>query len=149
LREWRLPAEAGPTLSGRESHYLRFTLNELKVNDEIHGKGNEVYSSTFEETSPEVQVADEGAAGIELTFWFDVDDDSVSYERLRTLQEQRLQVMMTPRLDITDTSHGTGLYLANVAASVVGWQLSIVEVHESGRVRFALARHDGAVRSAR
>src|SRR5262249_23698855 len=44
-------------------------------------------------------------------------------ERLMSLMTGDLQEMIPPRQAPNVSSHGTGLYLANLAAAVVGWRL--------------------------
>jgi hypothetical protein len=48
--------------------------------------------------------------------------------------------MMPPREEPRLPSHGTGLYLANLAAGAVGWKLEPEEPKEKGVLRFRLAR---------
>jgi hypothetical protein len=51
--------------------------------------------------------------------------------------------MITPREDPNRPSHGTGLYLANLAAGAVGWKLELERPTEDGKLLFKLAGQRG------
>lgn len=78
----------------------------------------------------------DGRSRLLLTFPFDLEDDDfhnkatreTNYSRLARLLGQSPQEPMGRRSDRRYTSTGSGLYLANFAASVVGWRLSLVDL---------------------
>lgn len=120
---------------------LGLTLEELAQNHVKH--------SGLAQRRPVVEKLGDRSAGIRLTFDFRCHDRyEYNLDRLTTLAETGLQAPCPPREDRDIGSTGSGLYLANMAAAVVGWTLSIASVEktsdpERAACTFHLQRHAG------
>jgi hypothetical protein len=144
-KRWRLPLKTqdeslrhslDSPLNRRTYHFLRLTLDELLQNDHMHGvPGDE------EQTKPVVKAIWSPSRELTLSFEFHYPaDDKAAAQRARDLADQRLQTMMPPREEPHLPSHGTGLYLANLAAGAVGWKLEPQACTQNGVLRFELIR---------
>jgi len=121
------------SLDQRTYHFLHLILNELLQNDRMHGVPGR-------SDKPVVRV-DSSSEELALRFEFrypDTDQEAVS--RAWKLYEHHLQTMMPPREEPRRPSHGTGLYLANLAAGAVGWKLEPEEPKDKGVLCFRLTR---------
>ncbi|HKH43299.1 MAG TPA: hypothetical protein VKM72_01400 [Thermoanaerobaculia bacterium] len=133
VESWEVDLETLPRapLDRRTYHFLHLTLNELLQNDRMHG---------IPGTKPTIQVEPSPPGKPALCFEFRYPaDDPKARERARELADLRLQTMMPPREEPRLPSHGTGLYLANLAAGAVGWKLE-PEAPRAGVLRFKLLR---------
>ncbi len=117
VRGWLLMERpAVLSIEPRERRFLGLALEELNQNDRVYGPR---HSPAYR---PQVTVS-EGCLRVRFRFREDIKGDAV--ERLETVRCGRLQDTSEPWPDRNFASHGTGLYLANLAAAVVGWRLSI------------------------
>jgi hypothetical protein len=137
---WRVPKNQWKDLSldRREYHFLRLTLSELAQNDHCHGRlGQDDYEFPLVEA---VEPGDPESGQAILIFRYPSSDED--YERLRMALEDSdsLQRMVPARTEPRFPSHGTGLYLANLAAAAVGWKLDFEKPVEKGRLKFRLHR---------
>jgi hypothetical protein len=121
---------AGEPLDRRTYHFLHLTLEELLQNDHMHGAHGQP-GEVRAERSPT------GALVLHFVFHYRPDDENAA-GRARFLSAHRLQTMMPPREEPRIPSHGTGLYLANLAAGAVGWKLEPEESEGAGILRFKL-----------
>lgn len=153
LTELRLRSNDSLPLSQDELSFLRLTLEELSQNQRKHSGLRRAGQSC-----PRVEaLPGETGAGLVLTFPFcmkagDEERTDSNFGRLKQLSEVGLQELLDPRPRFGGASTGTGLYLANLAAAVVRWQLAIEKPEEPAAVdhpepdcrvawcRFTLAR---------
>ena len=103
------------TVDPLEEMYLDLVLSELSQN---HAK----YYSGKEDRLPIVRL---GEGSIQLSFPFASGFNSHHYRRLSQLMDKDAQQPLTPYDDQNATSSGTGIYLAKLAASVVGWTMHL------------------------
>jgi hypothetical protein len=135
--KWRLPDlpdAMDEKLKRRTYHFLHLTLTELAQNDRVHGQGGppRVFRIL------DIGRPEELALGLE--FHYPLEDKA--FERAQQLAADALQGMIAPRDDPRFPSHGTGLYLANLAAGAVGWRLEL-DPRERGKLLFKLTRKGG------
>jgi hypothetical protein len=135
---WNLDGEGKDiSLSDREVRFLRMALKELDQNDRIYGP--RLLDRSLPEHWPRIQLRPDGIDGLILRFALRPDAENA--RRLRGLKKQRLQSLYPRREARNVASHGTGLYLANLAASVVDWRLGIQEIQaDEGWFSFLLER---------
>jgi len=132
--KWTFPKDQWKTveLKPREYHFLRLTLSELAQNDRYHGNlGQDDY------VYPDVQgveAVDPEPVRAILVFRYPTNGEH--YARLQKAVEEsdRLQAMVQARPEPQFPSHGTGLYLANLAAAAVGWKLEFADLDKEGRL---------------
>jgi hypothetical protein len=118
----------------RELRFLRIIFKELDQNQ------HKYYGPTMPAGWPQIKLE----AGISMTFPLRLpkaDDDKrivasieENLETLRYLYTKGLQQLIAPKDTRTVASHGTGLYMANLAASVIGWRLTISNVSEANGI---------------
>jgi|GEM_PF-5823474 len=139
-------------LDRREHDVLHLTLTELAQNDRVHGMAArlEIWGGNSQgaDWRPRVEVGTSQEMGLKLEFYYPYDEKA--FDRARKLWDSSLQGMIVPREDPRFPSHGTGLYLANLAAGAVGWKLELEEPEAPqgsapGTLRFTL-RDMGRVR---
>lgn len=120
------PGRRDLRLTSTELRFLRLTLKELDQNDRNYGP------ALADRTAwPRVSIVPGRRGGGFLTLRFPLKGDDENIRRLRKLRKNGLQQLI-PRRGARDVaSHGTGLYLANLAAAVVGWRLRILTVAKS------------------
>jgi hypothetical protein len=148
-KNWKVPDDrwTAVLLTPRERHFLRLTLSELAQNDLYHGR-IEPLDPGYD--FPEVQT-DEAkgpdAAHAILVFRYPTGDASRLRDAVK--ESDRLQRMIPARPEPRLPSHGTGLYLANLAAAAVGWKLEFADLdadgcpREKGILKFNLHREPG------
>lgn len=133
-------------LDSRTYHFLHLTLNELLQNDHMHGVPDRPAGGGPERKpriAPRVRAGRSPEGEIELHFEFHYQaEDQEVVSRVYALLKSRLQTMMPAREDPRVPSHGTGLYLANLAAGAVGWKLEPAPA-ETGVLRFRLLKKAG------
>jgi hypothetical protein len=152
LRKWK---EAGPlaqlvdgTSSGAgagaacldysDAVFLGLALKELAQNNENYGEPNRTPLVGLCGLLPEDPSA---LNAFSLEFYYREAIRKQAAKRLHWLRVHGLQQPSRPWPDRQVASHGTGLYLANLAASIVGWKLEISKLDEpSNSVEFILAR---------
>ncbi len=110
-------------LDEKEYQFLRLTLKELQDNHIHHGyPGQKPVISTSEKARSNVR-------SYNMKFYMKApdhrDDQRKFTQRLDELVRFKLQEPIDPLPDRKIASHGLGLYLANLAASVIGWRLRI------------------------
>ncbi|HSK79299.1 MAG TPA: hypothetical protein VLQ45_22795, partial [Thermoanaerobaculia bacterium] len=126
---WKVDAlEADVELELRESHFLRFILNELA--------DNQGHNGTIPLASPVAALKDESPYSIRLVF----SCHSSKEDRIDKLRKADLQQPIPPDPTSFMRSHGMGLYLANLAAGAVGWKLTIEDSKDPERIPFVLSR---------
>jgi hypothetical protein len=141
-KTWNIEHRGTPRpLDDREFYLLRLVVGELKQNDVDHGFGG----SDDPARAPVVVIDDER---VSLTFFFP-DPEGASYERLiQKVYPKGLQSGVPAHHDPQRPSHGMGLYLASLAAAIVGWRLTMSEPQRSadasGSVGFVLVKVDGS-----
>lgn len=123
----------------RELRFLRIIFKELDQNQ------HKYYGPTMPAGWPRISVRTRILVHFPLRLPKASDDRRISasieenLETLRYLYRKGLQQLIAPKDARTVASHGTGLYLANLAASVIGWSLKISRVSEkSGLLSFTL-----------
>ncbi len=122
----------------RPYHFLRLTLGELAQNDRAHGLRSrpELLRGLGENSwLPLVYEGDDGWPRFQ--FSYPPDDDQRVSETVE--QSRNCQTMVKARREPRLPSHGSGLYLANLAAASVGWKLDI-DAHGNGTLVFKLKR---------
>lgn len=115
----------------RAYHFLRLTLRELAQNHQIHGRPEEPPKVGSTSSDP-VQI------GIEFPY-----DQAEHLKRLNDVfrLSENLQRPVAPQTAPHAKSHGTGLYLANLAAAAEGWRLEMSDPSLSpGTLRFLLSK---------
>lgn len=118
-RNW----EIGP----RAFQCLSLALAELESNQRKHS-GLDAEQST--RWSPRISSPASVPSCLEIEFWF--RKDKVNRQRLNKLKKKGLQEPLAPRGGREVPSTGAGLYLANLAASVVNWRLTLERVQPNG-----------------
>jgi hypothetical protein len=143
--EWQLNGN-DITISQAEMVALGIVLEELAQNDERHSGLEE-----SEHPSPKL-LPITGSDGIELWFPFrsepgDESNKNRNHGRLLELERNGLQTTFLPKQSPDVGSTGSGLYLANMAAAVVGWKLWIKKIKKDKKAggdlawcRFGLAK---------
>jgi hypothetical protein len=143
--EWQLNGN-DITISQAEMVALGIVLEELAQNDERHSGLEE-----SEHPSPKL-LPITGSDGIELWFPFrsepgDESNKNRNHGRLLELERNGLQTTFLPKQSPDVGSTGSGLYLANMAAAVVGWKLWIKKIKKNKKAggdlawcRFGLAK---------
>lgn len=134
---WNIPSST-IKLKKNEVAFLRLTLEELDQNQRKHSGVRP--EPKISDSLPQISVLEN--TRIRLSFPFaieegDADLEASNLNRLLALAEKeggRLQAPWHPRPHGLVTSTGAGLYLANLAAAVVGWTLRIDSV-EQGDVK--------------
>jgi hypothetical protein len=142
-RGWFLPKKERSkkiSLDAGELRFLRMALKELDQNDRIYGPPVEERSAPVH--WPRLELNPGGKRGLRLTFPLGYDEENLS--RLRELRDQRLQALYPRRQARDVASHGTGLYLANLAAAVVEWRLRIQAINEDEKWFSFLLEHVAA-----
>ncbi len=137
-------------LSSREKRVVELIIKELIQNHRLHGNSKRPPEYVINPTVQQlihlnVSKAHHKEDGEKLYFRFFWDPASREhlYTRLKDLKEEKLQNPTPPRPDRLIPSHGTGLYLANFAASTIGWALSIRHLDEIlGHLVFSLEKVD-------
>lgn len=141
---WTMSAGSGDdiVLTWHELRFLQLTLIELDQNDRNYGpsfdrRGNEDWPAVL-------SLGPQGTpAKATATFRFRLRRDLENFKRLEELKESGIQKLIPPRKD-RFTSHGMGLYLGNLAASVVGWRLGVDYVDKGAKeVVFSLVNELG------
>lgn len=130
--------------SEKELRYLRLVLEELHQNDRVYGPPD----PRKERDRPQVRVHFRQPEGtnqrpieVSIRFRFRGDIAEEARKRLEEIAKKRLQQPYRPWDDRRFPSHGTGLYLANLAAAIVGWRLYFGENDIKGNaVTFHLER---------
>ena len=128
-----------------EQAHLELALEELQQNHIKHSglieASNRPTVRVIEEEGSENSF-DNQARKVEIVFRF--LDQGLNLTRLKEIYAQQIQGPTPPSPERNIASSGTGLYLANLAASVVGWALSICEEPckngNYGECRFLLTR---------
>jgi hypothetical protein len=116
----------------------------LAQNDYRHGlRGQPGAQRSLEDYYPKLKGSASGQSGeaqVLLTFYY----PETFHERLEEVVKtsDSLQKMVAARPEPQFTSHGTGLYLANLAASAVGWKLEFDDYSQPGVLVFSLRRRD-------
>jgi hypothetical protein len=132
---WSIPRDRWKNveLQPREYHFLRLTLSELAQNDRYHGRlGQQDYA--FPDVKA-VETEDPGQGHTILVFRYPTENDHYARLQAAVKDSGRLQRMVPARPEPRFPSHGTGLYLANLAAAAVGWKLDFADLDEQGRLR--------------
>lgn len=127
-------------LEARDFQFLSLALAELESNNQKHSRLTPAERPSH---SPRFCYLPGDPLCIELRFWFQRDAENV--KRLKQLQNNRLQKPLPPREDRAVASTGAGLYVANLAASVVNWQLQLRKISRKGDLGtciFELVRRD-------
>jgi hypothetical protein len=131
-REWCGAPEAGITIRADEFQYLSLSLAELARNDAQHsgltpeeregGRGPRL-SCVFSYTP----AGSRELTSLEVGIWLRPNGDGPESNRgrLKTLAGNDLQQPLDPHTDPNVPSTGAGLYLANLAASVVRWEIRL------------------------
>lgn len=108
----------GVELSPRAYHFLKLTLEELAQNDHCHGVRGQPESAEYVRGeafwSPRLYPL--SAKTVHLEFRYPAVDHPELVARLADEGFQSLQGMLPARQDPRFPSHGSGLYLANLAA---------------------------------
>jgi len=145
-----------------ERKTLELTVGELIQNHKYHGYQHDTKKPGFEVVTSDSSYRDfsfadginesefgesefrknKNAVAVFFSFYFKREDA----DRIESIRKE-LQEPVHPFTNRDRPSHGTGLYLANFAAAVVGWRLEIVKhTVESGeafgRLYFQLSKHD-------
>lgn len=113
-----------PKPNERERRHLALAVNELFRN----GRKHSALAKGLQRRVTKPRAEPLKLRGIKLRFSFDTGEigrEHENYLRLRELRDQGIQAPLPPRRDRRVASTGAGLYLANLAASIVGWRLSI------------------------
>ena len=119
------------------ARFLRLALDELADNDRVHGLPIRDRCGSIEWPRARILDVNVHPFGVELEFRYPPRKQS----RLAEVQERGLQDTQDPERASGVASHGTGLYLANLAAAVAGWQLKMDPPGEpSGRLVFHLVK---------
>ncbi len=143
---WTLDAPPAPQLARRidprERHFLLLTLGELAQNDWQYGLHGPESADAAPGSAWKTRLGVEaGRIRFELRCRFARGEWLYLKERL----SEDLQQPVAPHPNPCYPSHGTGLYLANLAAAAVGWKLRLARQAPAGgegELRFALERHD-------
>jgi hypothetical protein len=126
-------------LEPRTYDLLHLTLTELAQNDRVHGV---LRSEVTEERRPDWRPRVEGGmvgVEMELQLYFYYPYDETAFRRAQQLSATALQGLIPPRGEPHIPSHGTGLYLANLAAAAALWKLQLLDPERPiGRVTGAL-----------
>ncbi len=150
---WVIEGKFEIKLSPMESRYLKLTLQELIDNDRTHGRPKGSLDKNkpvllarptpdqVERYANEIRRKNRNLikeADCRILIGFSFEDHATplweeTRRRLQRLRSAKLQSLFDPdpRKDREIPSHGTGLYLANLAASVVGWRLQITNIEDS------------------
>jgi hypothetical protein len=137
FRSWKVkglrPALSGLRLDPRTYHFLHLIMSELAQNAQLHGR---------QDRSPSVRATSAGdRVRLEFDFQYPKDDNETR-ERVDQLYKDHLQSPIKRRRSPRVPSHGMGLYLANLAAAVVGWKLDVEKPKEAGRLRCILSQEE-------
>lgn len=129
-------------LDARAYHFLRVTLSELDQNHRLHGLGDE---RPMVVTNGESLFAELNSPRDGLLVKFPFASDVANRDRLQRVlaDSENLQRPVSPQRDSEKKSHGTGLYLANLAAAAVGWQLKIVRIETEDGISPAVPARPG------
>ncbi len=155
-RQWHIEPPSrrkGIPFTEEEITYLKLAIKELVQNDRYHGSydhpedGPKVYILPKKERAMESMPKGEPYAKIQgrilIALGFGFKRDKEVAERLEILKETDLQEPIDPKHERKVPSHGTGLYLANLAAATVGWKLKISKIDlETGFFWFQLLKMD-------
>lgn len=141
---------ANENLDRRGYDFLHLTLSELAQNDRVHGAGGRPESQDHGRQeaglAPRVSaVGPRPAMGLRLEFHYPGNGEA--FRRVKQLAASALQGMIAPHADPRFPSHGTGLYLANLAAGAVGWKLELEDPqppagNAPGTLRYTLHPRD-------
>jgi hypothetical protein len=124
--------------------FLALAIGEMAQNDERHGlplkdrEGPDDYPTVNINPSLEdlkslgvrecvIDQLNYERPAVLIRFTFNARDGETK-KRLTSLMEHGLQIPLAPKSDRKVASRGTGLYLANLAASVVRWRLRVIDV---------------------
>ena len=123
-----------------ESHFLRFILNELQDNQghNLRTPPKPLVAVQYRDEKDEKTGQVWRYPSIDFTFYCDED----KLGRIMKLVEVGLQEPVDFDPNSYLRSHGTGLYLANLAAAAVGWELGIGLASEKGSFHLWLWRRD-------
>ena len=151
------PGKSAFLLDEAEKKTLQLTVGELVQNHKYHGYKHPERKPSFEIVARASEFGQSGYVSLLGEAGFDERKHSVAvfftfyfwkrdFERIDSL-EIDLQKPVQPFTNRDRPSHGTGLYLANFAAAVVGWRLEIVknvqvDGEEFGKLIFKLSKHD-------
>lgn len=144
--QWQVKGHQGMErvqLDPRSYHFLRLTLAELAQNDQSHGVRGQ--PGCFEHTHqpsrswlPHVELREGPPPHVLLRFSYPAADFAAADAAFR--ESFHLQHMVRPRPEPRFPSHGSGLYLANLAAAAAGWKLDLDQFDTPGSVSFVLTR---------
>ncbi|HEX6861797.1 MAG TPA: hypothetical protein VF414_03220, partial [Thermoanaerobaculia bacterium] len=113
----------GAQIRAQEFQFLSLSLAELESN---HQKHSGLTPSQRRRYAPRFRCLAEDPLSLSVSFRFRWDDTNAG--RLERLRLEGLQEPLPPREDRAVASTGAGLYLANLAASVVNWQLQLSRI---------------------
>lgn len=128
---WDVPKRPAISVPRTDARFLELIIRELDQNDRAYGPADSQASDwgrpkvTFKRRT-EKDVVHRVAIRFQIRRDLRRAGRENALVRLRELCDQGLQAPFRPWPDRSYASHGTGLYLANLAAAVVHWRLQIM-----------------------